>query len=221
MVDTGVMTRRRRARPIVATALMIACGLLLSGCFDSEYHYVKNSSDGAYFKVPNAWHFYDEDAVSKELDKALTPEQQAAQRDAAWRVAFDANPKPSLKHLSSGKLSQPFGLAIVQKLGSSDADSLSLSSLRNAFFSVDDAIKNNAAQVVSYDMIQRDGGLHGIHMVVDLSENGATVRVDQTSLVDQPTTKVYSLVVLCEAKCFAHAQAKIDQVVSSWTVKAK
>jgi hypothetical protein len=182
---------------------------------------VKNSSDGAYFKVPNAWHVYDDDAVAKELDKALTPDQQAAQRDASWRVAFDGSSKPSLKHLSSGKLTQPFGLAIVQKLGSSDADSLSLSSLRNSYFNVDDALQNNAAQVVSYEMIQRDGGFHGIHLVVDIAENGGTLRVDQTSLVDQPTTKVYSLVVLCEAKCFAQAQSKIDQVVSSWTVKAK
>jgi hypothetical protein len=226
MVDTGAMSRQsgtgRSTRRLVGAALVVVSGLLVAGCFNSDYHYVKDSGDGAYFKVPKAWHFFDDDAVAKELDSSLSPAAQQAQRDASWRVAFDASTKPSLKHLTSGKaVTQPFGLAVVEKLGSSSADSLSLSSLRNAYFNVDDALQNNAAQIVTYDMIQRDGGFHGIHMVVDVTQGSSTMRIDQTSLIDQPTTKTYSLVVICESKCFASNQSKIDQVVHSWTVKAK
>ena len=49
-------------------ALVVGAAVALTACAGTGYHYVKNSSDKTYFKVPDSWKLYNEDSV---LDAAL------------------------------------------------------------------------------------------------------------------------------------------------------
>jgi len=218
MVDTGVVTStRRRLGAALGGLLLVALG---AGCAGSGYHYVKNSDDRTYFKVPEGWKLFDEDQVLKVFARDLSPRERDAERDSSWQVVFDASPRPSIAHLGDPKAKHPNGIAVVRELSFDDSDSLSLGSMRNLFFDVDSAVQNQMGEIVSYEPLELDGGFHGFHMVAEVdSENGAVVTLDQTTLVDQATSKVYTLLVTCTAQCYADHSDQIGRVVDSWTVR--
>jgi hypothetical protein len=214
-----VVTGHRHRLARAATVLVVA--LLGAACAGSGYHYVKNSDDRTYFKVPDAWKLYDEDQVLKVYAKDMSPRQRSAERDSSWQVVFDASPKPSLSHLGSPKAKHPNGIAVVRELSFDDADTLSLGSLRNLFYDVDTAVQSQKGEVVKYEPLELDGGFHGFHMVAEVdSEKGNVVTLDQTTLVDQATSKVYTLLVTCDSRCYDHNSDQIDRVVKSWTVRS-
>src|SRR5204863_9031319 len=99
----------RRAR-FGSGVLVGRAAVALSACTGSGYQYVKNGSNGSgtYFKVPNAWRIYDENAFVKS--RHLSPTKAKAARDDSWTVAFDASAKPSLKHFNELATKQPFGI---------------------------------------------------------------------------------------------------------------
>lgn len=214
MVDTGAVSRRLHPLHVLSGALAI--GVLAAACSSSGYSYVKNSDDRTYFKVPDQWTIFDEDALTEDL----APRERDTARETSWQVGFDASPKPSLRHLLDVKSKHPTGFAVVQELDFDAADTISLMGLRNAFFDVDAAVQNQAGEIVGYEPIELDGGFHGFHLVADLvTDSGRTVTLDQTTLLDQATSKMYALIVTCEATCYEDNADKIDRVVSSWTVE--
>jgi len=218
MVDTGAVIRRRLPLTVAIAALAVA--LLGSACSSTGYHYVKNSEDHTYFKVPEAWKLYDEDQVLKVYAKDLSPREKATERDTSWQVVFDASPKPSLQHLGDPKARHPNGIAVVRQLSFDDADTLSLGSLRNLFYDVDTAVQNQMGEVIAYEPLEPDGGFHGFHLVAEVdAEKGGVVTLDQTTLVDQATSKVYTLLVTCDATCYDDNVDQIERVVKSWTVQ--
>jgi hypothetical protein len=211
---------------VVGRALrLIAAGMALAavaaGC-GTGYNYVKSSSDRTYFKVPDRWTLYDEGAVMERLGGDLSKQQRSAELGQTWRVAFDAAPKPSLNHLASVGAAYPSGLAVVRRLSFDAADNLSTASMRNYFFDVDGALQNNAVDVTQYEELELEGGFRGIHMVARLTRSsGDVLTIDQTTLVDQGNSKIYALLVSCSSSCYAKNRHEIENVVDSWTVRAK
>jgi len=199
---------------------VLAVAFVGAACSSTGYHYVKNSDDRTYFKVPDAWKLFDEEQVLKAYAKDLSPRQRAAERDTSWQVVFDASPKPSLEHLGDPKAKHPNGIAVVRELSFDDADSLSLGSLRNLFYDVDNAVQNQMGEIIAYEPLELDGGFHGFHLVADVDiQNGGVVTLDQTTLVDQATSKVYTLLVTCDSNCYDDNVDQIERVVDSWTVR--
>jgi hypothetical protein len=209
-----------RRLPLGAVAAVLVVAVVGAACSSSGYHYVKNSDDRTYFKVPDGWKLYGEDEVLSAYAKDLSPRQREAERDTSWQVVFDANPKPSLSHLGNPKAQHPNGIAVVRELSFDDADSLSIGSLRNLFYDVDTAVQNQMGEVVAYEQLAPDGGFHGFHLVADIdAQLGGVVTLDQTTLVDQATSKVYSLLITCDAQCYDDNAGLIERVVDSWTVQ--
>jgi hypothetical protein len=196
-------------------------GVLLGACSGSGYHYVKSSEDRTYFKVPDEWKLYDEDQVLATLGKSLSPRQREVQLETAWHVAFDAADKPALnRHFLDPRARKPVGLASVEELDFDTSDQLSIQSLRNFYFEIDAALDNGSADVQLYEPLEVDGGFHGIHLIADIEDaQGRVLTFDQTSLLDQSTSKLYTLLVACSADCYEEHQDKIDRVVDSWTVE--
>jgi hypothetical protein len=199
---------------------VIAGALLVAGC-SSGYHYVKSSEDKTYFKVPDRWAIFDEEAIIDRLGADLTESERQAELDGTWRVAFDAAPTPKIGHLGSPKAGHPSGLAVVHSLSFDAADAMSNSALRNYFFEVDAALENGTGEIVDYEELQLDGGFRGVRVVANLAVNGRTITIDQTALLDQATTKVYALFVSCSNICYDKYRGEIRGVVDSWTVRAK
>jgi len=209
----------RRVITLIGTGL-VAVGLL-AGCANSGYDYIKSSSDRTYFKVPSKWTLYDEKDLADRFNGDLTDSQRQQLLDDTWRVAFDASPKPTLRHLLETNAKDPSGVALVRSLTFDDADSVSLGALRNYFFDVDTAMQDGTGDVVSYEDLKLDGGFRGSHLVANLTmADGGVMTIDQTVLLDQGTTKVYALIVSCSSDCYEHNSKQIKQVVDSWTVRA-
>ena len=193
----------------------------VAGC-GSSYHYVSNSGDRTYFKVPNKWTLFDEKYILDRMGSSLTDAQRQQELDQNWRVAFDAAPKPTLRHLGATSAKNPSGIAVVRNLTFDAADGLSLSALRNYFFDVDTALQNDTGEVVSYDELQLDGGFHGSHLVANLTmADGGVMTIDQTVLVDQAPTQLYALLVSCSDVCYEKNSGDIKKVVDSGTVRDK
>src|SRR5207247_9574546 len=100
-------------------------------------------------------------------------------------------------------------------------DTCSLESRRNERTSIDDMSATGDVEPLLSKEITRPGGLHGTRLVDNVRQNGVWVTFDQTALVDSGTRTLYLLVVGCEARCYLANRKVIDQVVDSWTVKAR
>src|SRR5712692_2077382 len=145
-----------------AVALVAAAGLMLSACTGSGYHYVKNSDDdsGTYFKIPEGWRVFDENAFYKKI--GLSPTRAKIRKATSWTVVFDGDSKPSLKHFDEPVTSQPFGIAEVRELDQQERDSFSLMAMRNLVVPVDD-LSQQGAQVEVLRMHEfTSGGFHGL-----------------------------------------------------------
>jgi hypothetical protein len=178
---------------------------------------VKRSEDRTYFKVPDSWKLFDQ-AQLLAADKSLSAEERADLEDNGWQTAFDASPKPSIRHFTSSAKRYPQGRALVLPLSADVADQLSLKSLRNLFFDIDGSEDTPGAKVISYDPVTFDGGFRGSHLVAEVVNGDTTYRINQIVVVDQDTKKVHALVVSCSKSCYAANQHEIEEVIDSYTV---
>jgi len=206
-------------RRIVGIAAVLMSVVVVAGCADSGFNYVKSSEDRTYFKVPDRWTLFDERDLLRVLGADMTAAERRDELADTWRVAFDAAPQPSLRHLGAPDAEHPVGLAVVRNLDFDTSDKVSLSTLRNYFFDVDKALEEGTADVGEYEEIQRDGGFRGSHMVATIEVDGTRMTIDQTILLDQATRKLYGLLVSCSVGCFDENRGKIRTVVDSWTVR--
>jgi hypothetical protein len=111
---------------------------------------------------------------------------------------------------------------------------MSTNDLRDLVLSIDDAqaaqaqaIKRDpmgarlapAFQLLVDESVKRDGGVHGVHLVYQISTATGLVTFDQTSLLDRDQTVLYQLVLACSALCYVEHGSDIDVVRSSFTIK--
>jgi hypothetical protein len=214
----------RTAKRGGALLLLCAAAFALPACSGSGYQYVKNGSDGSgtYFKVPDAWRIYDENAFIKS--RHLSPTKAKAARAEAWTVAFDASSRPTLKHFNELATKQPFGIAEVRTLDPKERDEFSLMAMRNYFVPVDDLTQTGGELVpLRADEFTRDGGFHGLRLTFEftLPTDKEAVTVDQVSIVDAGTKEVHFLAISCRSSCYEQKKDTINKIVDSWTVKER
>jgi hypothetical protein len=219
LVDTGAMAGPR-CRILSGAVVVAIVALLLSGCAGSSQRFVKSSSDGVYFKIPEHWELYDEDTIV-DADTALSPQEREVSKDIGWQVVFDAAPSPSLKHYGAADAEHPAGIAQVVRLTPDERDEISISSLRNLIVPVDQLLEANdgSLQVLDFEEVN-EGVNRGINFVFNIrTEDGGFVTINQTTLVDDKTQELFLFVVSCKADCYVDNEDTIDKVVDSWTVK--
>lgn len=209
-----------RHRSVAITAVL-AAAVLVAGCADSGFHYVKSSEDKTYFKVPSSWSLFDEETIISQVGADLTETERQTVLDETWRVGFDSSPKPSLRHVSGVGSGHPAGLAVVRNLSFDVSDNISNSVLRNYFFDVDTALQDQTGELLDYEELQLDGGFRGSHLVANLTIDAKPITINQITLLDQATTKVYALIVTCSQDCYDQNKGQIEKVVDSWTVRDK
>ena len=208
---------RRRSSISALAALAVGVTLLgLGGCGSTRYTYVTSTSTRTFLKVPGGW------KVFSQSDIRRSP-SAAAGSSFPFMAAFDADPNPSVDHsFVSG--SRPFGLVLVRDLSLSEHDQFSLATLRNTIVKVDDLITAdpNAVQVLAPPALLTPHGLRGSKLEYTVHQtDGTSFTVDQVGLVDNPTKRVWFLIVGCSASCYPHYASQIRGVVASWTVEGK
>jgi hypothetical protein len=210
-------------RRLLLPALSVAIGaVILSACSGSDYHYVKNSDEGLYFKVPNDWTIYDEEQYFKATLSEPSPAELEAVQNRDWAAAFDSDPDPTPRNLDKLDSKHPHGFARISEIGIDQHDTFSLKAARNLVAPVDDLIDAGAAQVLDANEFTLEGGFRGSHLVVNLGlEKGGYTTLDQTVIVDADTTKVYVLAIGCSDNCYDENKDEIENLVDSWTVKER
>lgn len=202
---------------------MLATSLIASAsCGSPKYHYVKNSSERTYVRVPHDWALFDEEEITKRLDQSR--EAKEAYNRLTWSVGFDAAPRPSLDNILSPKADHPTGLVQVRTLSPEERDEFSLASLRSLLLEFDPLGERGTSgvEVLGSRDVDRPGGLHGNEFVVNLrTTEGTRVKWHQIALVDSAVRKVHVLAISCEDDCYTANEKVIDQVISSWQVKER
>jgi hypothetical protein len=209
----------------IAVGLAVALSVLLSACAGSDYTYVSSASTRTYFKVPTRWKLFTKNQL---LVAANLEDSPQAASSFPFLAGYDADPHPEIGHVLGGIPQVPVVMVQVQKLSASGHDQFSISSIRNAVYSVDQLLQQDAADILSYKEVVVSAGYHGLRMVYNLSlagnlnvvEGNQVMRVNQVGLVDPATSLLYVLVIRCSAECYKHNQTAIDQVASSFTVRA-
>ncbi|MFP5318967.1 MAG: hypothetical protein ACLGI2_11830 [Acidimicrobiia bacterium] len=212
---TDKLTRRAAAGAVAA-----AGALLLSACAGSDYQYVKNSSEGAYFKVPKDWKVYDKDDIVEASGSRLSPSQEDTLR---FMVAFDGDPRPSLEH-DLQTATRPFGLARVRQLAPDERQQFSLIALRNEIVPIDQILEEDAGEIELLqepkDIVTSEG-FAGTRLVYRVTTTDGSFTVDQTGLTDAQTRRVYFFIIGCESKCYDQNKRTITEIADSWTVKER
>ena len=209
-----------RARSAVVL-LLLAAPLALVACAGTGYHYVKSSENKTYFKVPDSWKLYDQDSVLDALKGALSKDEIDQRRDTMWTTVFDASPDPSLNHLASNRPNYPLGQAVVRPLSPDASDAASLQSLRNIFFSVDDALQAGNAHVSAYEPRRARRWFPRLPPGCTGRREDGLDHLQSDRALRPGNSKVYAISIYCTTECYDKYESKIDSVIKSWTVKDK
>ncbi len=210
-------------------ALLAVVGALAAGsaaCSTSGYTYVKNTGEGAYFKVPDDWKLYKLDPNSLPDDRPFF-EGATQPVEGPWRVVFDADQKPDVTHLEDDVPQAIVGQAEVSPIDASVSDQVSNIDLRAlALDGTADPIAlyqqgSTDIEIVKYESLTTTDGLRGNRIVLNKLVNGSYVTIDQIALVDPGTTTLYRFLVKCSSKCYLQHRNEIDTVVDSWQIRKK
>lgn len=203
-----------RIAPALVVALILACGA-------PKYHYVKNSDAATYVRVPSEWTLFEEDELFAGAQGSK--DAQAQFKELSWSVAFDAAPKPSLRHVLSGA-DHPTGLVQVRTLLPEQRGAFSMAELRSLLLRFDplspEVREGNDVEILHSRTIKREGGIRGSDLLLNLTTaEGDVVRWRQIALTDDSFSRVHVLAVSCDTRCYDANRGVIDNVVASWKVK--
>jgi hypothetical protein len=211
----------RRRGVVVIAPLFVA--LALGACGSSKFHFVNNSTEGAFFKVPTGWKVFpltvqDAEGRAEKLPSAT---------ERIWHVGFDASKQPDAAHLDLDRPTDLVGDVQIYALSSSDNDQLSQSGLRRIIFGGIDPVLQDPGtpaewEVVSYTPIDSTNGIVGSRTVINVpstEDPNAWVTIDGSELLDPTLGRAYLLLMRCESQCYLSERKSIDEIASSWKVK--
>lgn len=214
--------------PVMAS--LVALVMTLSACGSPGYHYVKNSAEKTYFKVPSEWRKIDQ----KALDAALTnedPDSASARLrpKLTWSIAYDADPSPEPDHLYGLGSDKPFVYAVIRPLTSEERGAISLNQLRDTFLPVTaesrQSLLEQGSPLTGFELLRDDElkpghGLRGVRTTYNYML--PTLPILQTFDVTSYSSdegRLYVLVIRCSAHCYQERRGELDSVARSFTVR--
>lgn len=231
--------RRRWSWSVLRAAVagaVVGVLLLTSACGSASNKYVTNKSAGVYVKVPEGWsHVQIHDPQLLGIDaRQMSPDMYVALSQREWMTKLDASGSTKPTTALSPDAEQPNGFLQVRTLLPEEAKTISTDSLRNLLVSIDDAEATQEAAIkkdpvgarlspafllLADETVRKPNGVHGVHLVYQLSTAAGLAEIDQTSLLDQNQTVLYQLVLTCTALCFAQNSPAVVKVQNSFTIK--
>lgn len=222
-------------RWLIATAVVVAAAM--AGCGKPAYHYVTNSNDGAYFKVPSGWYEADVTPVDEFFMSRLfdvEPGSAAAVRvkDFMWSTGYDASDGPTGYHmLTSYPTSEPIVYSMVLHVPPSVQGLVSLDYLRNVFWPVTTNVRamyEQAGQslpgfeLLRDEVLEPEDGIRGVRVVYNYRLPSDVVHtVDLTAHTNNDSSIIYLLLIRCTADCYQERTAELDEIATSFTVRSK
>jgi hypothetical protein len=216
---TGRGVRRRTIGAVVG-GIMAASALLLSACGTSDFTYAGNTQLNVVFRVPGNWTEY----TARDLAAASgNVRDQSFASKYPFLIGFDAAPDPNVQRIASASAiaEYPTVLSFVQTLAPAQRDTMSLRTLRNAWYNVDQLENDGAGQTVSYSSFSQKDGYWGnkFTFVLRPTPTGPAVQFAQVAATDVQSKYEYVLLVRCSPDCFARNQGAITDVLNSWRLR--
>jgi hypothetical protein len=201
-------------------AVLVIVSIIAAACSSDGFTYIENEAEGLYFKVPDDWIVSEGSSVLQspraEIDRAIEGLQDPT---------LPALPEPWRVSIEGTTVVAP-GLSIVAQvvpIGSDLRDQVSIGWMKQlATDSIDVAAEGSDEPSVNvlYDEDLVQGDLSGNRIVIDwVSESGIQFTKDQLIFVDPAVTRLYGLIVLCDARCYRTNFDEIDAVMNSFTVE--
>ena len=229
---TGPLGRRERQLGwkhfLGVSGALITAAVSLSACsMATQYTYVADTVDNAYFKVPPSWKQVDQDRLAATqaqlLGRSLAGQ---AGGELTWSRAYDAAPIPSAGHIFT-TASQPVVYASVQAMNPTQRAGLSFDAMRNLLLPVTSPARQAAQRAGATfsgfqsigDSVITNGDVRGVNELFGYNIGGVPELFDQTVLTNSATTKLYLLLVQCDQSCFIAHRKQIATVVRSFTVR--
>jgi hypothetical protein len=230
---------RRWSGPVLRAAVagaVVGVLLLTAACGSASNKYVTNKAAGVYVKVPDGWsHVRIQDPQLLGIDaRQMSPDMYVALSSREWMTKLDASGSTKPTTALAPNSTVPNGFLQVRTLLPEEAKSISTDSLRDLLVSVDDAEAAQEAAIkqdpinarlspqfllLADDTVKKPDGVHGVHLVYQLSTSAGLAEIDQTSLLDRDQTVLYQLVITCSATCYAENGSSVAKVQGSFTIK--
>lgn len=205
------------------TAAVLCVLFVLPSCAGSGHTYVVHEELGVYFRVPEQYTVFSADEV-REVAAGDVPAEEADQLQAQqWAVSFDSSDDPRVDAFAT-QVGRPTdslaGFARVRTLNDQERLGHSLNSLRNELVPAEQLEQEGGLRVLGAEEVNQPGG-QGLHMTFALDAGAGTVIIDQTSMVDRATRRVYLLALGCSSRCYEASKDEIAAIRGSWTIEER
>lgn len=202
---------------------MLCLAVLGTACGGRDYNYVGSASLNTFFRVPSTWTGYSQQDLLHLITAGADP---GVSERFKFLAGFDASPDPSIQRVvhSASMSDHPVVVSWVEQLPEAVRDQVSLRSLRNTVFPVDQIANEGAGDILNYDTFTLPGGVHGSRTQFVVTGRNPTadappLEFSQIVAVDANTNLMYLLSVHCSPLCFQRYRTAIQNVLDSWTVK--
>ena len=201
-----------------------AIGAALAGCdaFErSGYQFVRSPSTGTYLKVPEEWTVHGHRDVTSFLDRiGKKPANFTA--TVAFVSTFGAS-SDLIEYPFDPLGPRPAGMVRVRDLEPQERDRISFATMRDEIVPVEQGAQAGQLELLSREEIRPGEDTRGerLRYVVNDPDTGERFIIDQTTVLDGRTRRLYLLAVGCQASCFERHEGQIDEVVTSLTIKER
>jgi hypothetical protein len=213
--------------------------LMATGC-GSDYRYVSNREDGAFFKVPDSWQLYEEGDLLRAEDDSVSEDDVEGLAETVWLRGFDAADDPDPQHVVDVTAESPRGYAEVRALSETERDGLDYGALRRSGYPLHDPTTGEAVDPLEYaaqdpegvitvldyqdegtlGKLELDDGLRGVRLITRIAlEDEEPVILEQVSVVDAATRRHYGFTVGCTERCWEDNEDVIREIADSWTLE--
>jgi hypothetical protein len=226
----------RRLRLI---ALLATLGVLVPACSPSKYQFESNKQLGVYLKVPRGWNQLSQNdlfPLYAQGDKQPSEEAFAVLKQVMWERAWDSSRAPAVNHFVLGEANAPVARVSVRALTEEQRRTVSIETLRNLTLGgysenlegFKELVRNpGTSELVSADFVPlqdeelNPDGYFGVRQLFEArnSEDQSLYVIGFIGLLDVAHTRLYTLTVHCNRRCYVENESAIQKVLDSFTVR--
>jgi len=220
-------------------ALVTALACLAAGCTSSQYAFASNKKLGVYLKVPKTWQEIPQDALFplyEQNTKQGSPEAFQILKQIVWEKAWDSSPEPAINHFVLGSADAPVVRVMVRTLVEEESKAMSAEYLANmavGSYTADaegfkELLRNpGTSELVSANFLPledeqlKQDGFFGVRQVFEARNvtDDSLYAIAFIGLVDVERTRLYTLTMHCNRRCFVANEAQFSKVLDSFTVR--
>ena len=227
-------------------ALVVAVASLASACSPSKYEFASNKQYGVYLKVPKGWNAVSQDELFPLYaagDKEPSPEAFQILKQVLWERGWDSSAKPAVNHFVLGEANAPVARVSVRTLTEEQQRGMSTAALKNLALGAYDTSLEDFTELLrnpgTSDLVNADfiplqdrelkpgpdsgvrDGFSGVRQLFEArkDDDQSLYVIGFIGVLDDARTRLYTLTVHCNRRCYVANESAIQKVLDSFTVR--